>query len=85
MDKISRAKMPGTSYESLWVARHTCKNSFFGFTRWIWKMERKGKKTIEDWLKRMKKTFFKVFKMLSYGKMWKIEDTSFKFEYSDSY
>ena len=33
----------------------------------------------------MKKTFFKIFKMLSYGKIWKIEDTSFKFEYSDSY
>ena len=33
----------------------------------------------------MKKTFFKIFKMLSYGKIWKIEDPSYNFEYSNSY
>ena len=29
--------------------------------------------------------FFKISKMLLFGKIWKIENTSIKFEYSDSY
>ena len=40
-----KQKRPGTSYLSHWVAKHVYKNSFFGQALWIWKLERKGKKT----------------------------------------
>ena len=46
---------------------------------------KRREKNTKDWIIRMKKTFFKIFKMLSYGKIWKIEDTSYNFEYSNSY
>ena len=36
-------------------------------------------------MNRGKKTFFKIFKMLSFSKIWKIEDISFKFEYFGSF
>ena len=42
--KFLKAKSPGTSYQSLWVEGLTYKNSFFGLTLWIWKLEREGKK-----------------------------------------
>ena len=80
--KFWKAKMPGTSYQSLWVARHAYKNSFFGLTLLIWKLwKEKGKNN-----KRLNtgKKIFKIIKMLSFGKIWKIEDASFTFEYSDS-
>ena len=36
--------MPGTSYQSLSVARHAYKNCFFGLTLLIWKLQKeKGK------------------------------------------
>ena len=72
--------MPGTSYKSL-----NCKTCLQKFPLYLETVEREGKKTTKDWIKRIKKTFLKVFKMLSYGKIWKIEDTSFKSDYSDSY
>ena len=39
-----KQKRPGTSYLSLWVAKHVYKNSFFVLAFGIWKLERKGKK-----------------------------------------
>ena len=45
--------------------------------------EREGKRTTIDWINRGKKHLKKI-KMVSFGKIRKIEDTSFKFEYSDS-
>ena len=44
-----------------------------------------GKKNYKRLSKWRQKTFFKIFKMLSSGKIWKTKDASFKFKYSDSY
>ena len=52
--KFWKAKMPGTSYQSLWLSIHACKNSFFGLTR--------EKKTTKDWVNRGKKRFSKFLK-----------------------
>ena len=52
--KFWKAKMPGTSYQALWIARHAYKNSFFGHTLWIWKLWKEKKKTTKDWIKRGK-------------------------------
>ena len=46
---------------------------------------KRREKMTKDWINRMKRTFFKISKMLSPGKTWKIEHTSFRFELSDSY
>ena len=62
--------MPGTSYQSLWVAGHAYKNSIFGLTLWIWKLWKEKGKTAKDWINKGKK----FFKMLSFGKIYKIED-----------
>ena len=37
-----KQKRPGTSYLSLWVPKHGCKN--FGLALWIWKLETEKKK-----------------------------------------
>ena len=49
-----KQKGRGTSYLSLWVAKHVYKNSFFALAHWIWKLERKGKKQNIEYLKNEK-------------------------------
>ena len=74
--------MPGTSCQSLfWVARHAYKNSVFGLNLSIWKIWReKGKKGQKIESIEGEKQFSKFYNVF-FCKIWKIEDTSFKFEY----
>ena len=41
----------------LWVSKHVYKHSFFGLVLWIWKLERKGKKT-KHWISQEQKELF---------------------------
>ena len=83
--KFWKEKTPRTSYQSLWVTRHAYKNSFFSLTLWIWKLWTEKGKNDNRLNKEWEKTFFKICEMLFFSKICKIEDTSFKLEYSGSY
>ena len=53
-----KQKGRGTSYLSLWVAKHVYKNSFFGQALWIWKLGKKGKKT-KHWISQEQKVLLR--------------------------
>ena len=80
--KFSKAKMPGTSYQSLELHNMLTKIPFLVLPFKSGSCGKRKKKNNKRLNKLREKTFSKFFEMLSFGK---IEDTSFKFEYSDSY
>ena len=57
----------------------------------VWPFEsgncgKKRKKTTKHWISQEKSSVEEIiFKILSFGKIWEMEDASFEFEYSNSY
>ena len=83
--KLCKAKMPELVTSVFELQEMLTKIPFLVLPFESGNCRKRREKNTKDWIIRMKKTFFKIFKMLSYGKIWKIEDTSYNFEYSNSY